>query len=615
MKTSTKGYKYILQLSLIFLPLILIVLVMSYLDSALYTEVPIFVQFIIATLEGSSDKGELWGFLQNIFLKGETTLMVVIYASIGLMLYQTFRGVFKFIMGLFRNTLSQNIIVKMRKNLYKHIQTLSYSYHTNADLGDLIQRCTSDVDAVQGFICNDIPTVVSVFAVLFSAIFKMFSISPNLTWISLIILPVAFFSSFFYCLYVQKEYEKVENLEAELMTVMQENLSGVRVVKAFANEKFEIDKFEKKNKAYHDKSLRMQKISAVFWGFSDFTTLAQMALTMTYAVILVEKGDMSLNLADVITLITLVGTYIWPVRSLGRTIGNMGKSAVAAGRIKEILDLPSEYLDNGTLTPTITGNIVFDDVYFKFDDTDKHLLKGLSFEAKAGETIALIGKTGSGKSTVAHLLARLNDYQGGSIKLDGVELKDIEKEYLRKNVGLILQEPFLYSKTVYENIAITNKTVASDKVYEAAKLSAIEKDIKGFEKGYDTIVGEKGATLSGGQKQRIAIARMVLEEKPILIFDDSLSALDTETDLMIRNALKARNKETTTFIITHRITAAKTADKIIVLDNGCVSQMGTHDELINSPGLYKKLWEIQGNLELEFLNVLNGGGDKDALRR
>ncbi len=606
MTTAQKGYKYIGKLTLTFLPLILVVLILSFVDSALYTEVPLFIQYIIGTLDGN-DKGNLPAFIQKIFDLGGTPLKMVIYASIGLMVFQTFRGLLKFLLtGISRNNLAQAVSYKMRRSLYEHIQSLSYSYHSNADLGDLIQRCTSDVDAVQNFISVDIPSVLGVFGVLISSLIKMFAISVELSLISLIIIPVAFISSVIYFKFIEKAYERAEEMEAELMTIMQENLASVRVVKAFANEKYEIDKFDEKNHAYRDKCLHLQKISSFFWGFSDFTSYGQMALTMIYAIMMVKSGRADLSLSAIITVITLIGTYIWPVRSLGRMIGNVGKSAVSAGRIAEILNIPSEYEIDGTEEPKIEGKIEFKNVYFKFDDTDKYLLKEVNFEINKGETVVLIGKTGCGKSTVAKLLTRMNDCEKGEILIDGVNIKDIKKTYIRSNIGLILQDPFLFSKSVYDNIAIVNPLVTKEKVYKTARLASIEKDINGFEKGYETIVGEKGATLSGGQKQRIAIARMLIEDKPIIIFDDSLSALDSETDLSIRTALASHEPKATSIIITHRITAAKTADKVIVLDDGKISQIGTHETLKDVDGLYKKLWNIQADLENEFLKVLNG---------
>ena len=376
-----------------------------------------------------------------------------------------------------------------------------------------------------------------------------------------------------------------------------------------ANEKYENEKFEKQSKKYSDLNLSLNKKSALFWGFNDFLSMAQYLLVTLISIYLARNTN-SIESSDIIALLMLVGSFIWPVRSLGRMIGECGKSFVAAGRIKEILNYKSEYENDSKNTPEINGQISFKNVSFKFDDTDQHLLKDLTFDINPGETIAIIGKTGSGKSTVAKILERFYDYQDGSITLNGNELRDINKKYVRTKVGLILQEPFLYTRSVYDNIAITNPEISEKEVYKVAKISAIEKDIKSFEKGYQTLVGEKGTTLSGGQKQRISIARMLLLDKPILIFDDSLSAVDTETDLMIRQAIQKRDSNSTMIIITHRITTAKQADKIIVLENGTASQIGTHETLSKTDGLYKKLWDIQGALEDEFMKLLEDGGSK-----
>ena len=610
MSTSKLGIKYLGKLVILYLPLLLLILLFSMIDSTTYTYVPLFIQYIISTLENlGPGSANLPAFLTDFFASGITPVKIVLNAAVCLAIYQFFRCIFKFFVSIYRSFFGQKITYKIRKDLYEHIQTLSYSYHNGADTGDLIQRCTSDIDLVQTFIISYMPEVVSVFSILISAVYQMSKINSDLTLVSLLIIPVSFISSLFFCVYIEKRYEIIEKKEANLMTIMQENLSNVRVVKAFANELYELDRFTEASKEYSRLNLKLNKTSSIFWGFSDFTTMAQYMLTMIVAINIMIKDPTALQVADVTALMTLVGTYIWPVRSLGRMIGEAGKCLVSAGRINEILNIPSEYKVNGKETPVISGAITFDNVWFKFDDTDKYLLKGVNFSVKPGETIAIVGKTGCGKSTVAKILTRLNEYQEGNVYLDDVKLKDIDKQYLRSNVGLILQDPFLYSKSVYGNIAITNKNIDEERVYEVARLAAIEKDIKGFDNGYDTIVGEKGATLSGGQKQRVAIARMLLNEKPILIFDDSLSALDTETDLMIRKALKERDASSTMIIITHRITTAKQADRIIVLEDGVITQDGTHDTLANVPGLYKKLWDIQGELEKEFMKVLNEGGE------
>ncbi len=610
MSTSKLGLKYLGKLILLYLPLLVLILLFSMIDSASYTYVPLFIQYIISTLENMGPgNANLPTILTDFFASGGTPVKIVLNAAICLTIFQFFRCVFKFLVSVYRSFFGQKISYKIRKDLYEHIQKLSYTYHNNADTGDLIQRCTSDIDLVQTFIISYMPEVVSVFSILISSVYQMSKINSDLTLVSLIIIPLAFISSLIFCVYIEKRYEIIEKKEANIMTIMQENLSNVRVVKAFANEAYELNRFTEASKEYSTLNLKLNQTSSIFWGFSDFSTMAQYMLTMIVAINIITKNPGVISLADVTALMTLVGTYIWPVRSLGRMIGEAGKCLVSAGRINEILTISSEYEVNGEEQPIITGAITFDNVWFKFEDTDKYLLKGVNFKINAGETIAIVGKTGSGKSTIAKILTRLNEYQDGNVYLDDVKLKDIDKQYLRNNVGLILQDPFLYSKSVYDNIAITDKNVSKSKVYEVSRLAAIEKDIKGFDNGYDTVVGEKGATLSGGQKQRVAIARMLLKDKPILIFDDSLSALDTETDLMIRKALKERDQNSTMIIITHRITTAKQADRIIVIEDGIVSQNGTHENLAKVPGLYKKLWDIQGELEKEFMKVLNDGGE------
>ena len=387
-----------------------------------------------------------------------------------------------------------------------------------------------------------------------------------------------------------------------MTTCIEENVNGARVVKAFAREKEEIEKFDKKNSNYKTEVEYLNSAMAWFWGISDGITILQYAVTIGYCIFLAEKG--LVGPGDIIVCISYISMLVYPIRSLGRIIGNFGKSIVAARRVDEILTEPDEYTIDGTLMPEIKGNISFKNVNFTFDDATYPLLKNISFDIKAGETIAIVGKTGCGKSTVVHILERLLEYTDGSILIDGVELKDINKKHLRSNIGIVLQDPFLYNKNIFDNVKISAPNKTKEEVYNATMMAHVHNDILNFDKKYETIVGEKGVTLSGGQKQRLAIARMLILNKPVIIFDDSLSAVDTETDKAIRSSLKKMGREITTIIITHRITTAKEADKIIVLDNGCVADIGTHAELASREGLYASLWAIQGALEDEFLNLV-----------
>jgi ATP-binding cassette subfamily B protein len=603
-----KGFTKLMGWAKPHLPMLIVVLFLSVINPLLYSFVPQFIKYIVDVIfEGSLVEGRLTlpSFLVTFYDTFTDQLTAVVVVGASLVIYQAFRGIFIFLHGYIKGKLAEGIAYDMRTKMYHHIQNLSFSYHNNVDTGDLIQRCTSDNDTIKSFLSAHLPQLLYIIGSFTFGAIQMSYINTKLMLVSMIVAPITLTASLFYFKYVTKKFELIENVEASMTTVLQENVNGVRVVKAFANEKYEIDKFGKENRRYADENYKLGNSMAWYWGLSDFVTFMQYVLTISVSIYLARAGKVSAG--DITACLMLIGMLVWPIRGLGRIIGEFGKAVVAEKRIDEILSIPDEYGDDGKLTPEVTGLIEFDNVSFKFSDSDKHLLNNVSFRINPGETVAIIGKTGSGKSTIASLLVRLLDYESGSIKIDGVELKDISKRWIRQKIGIILQDPFLYAATIYENIKIGLKNVDPERVHEAAKMAAIHNDIMNFEKGYDTLVGEKGVTLSGGQKQRMAIARMLLLEKPVILFDDSLSAVDTTTDLTIRNALKANNGRLTSIIITHRITTAKEADKIIVLEDGKVAAIGNHEQLAHQEGLYKKLWDIQGALEDEFLKLVSGG--------
>ena len=583
--------------------LMIIILFLTIIIPVTYSYVPQFVKYVFDYILAPNPDATntLPQFLRDFF-ESFDDLQSVLVVGITLVIFQLLRGLLMFCNGILKGIYSEKIAYDMRTKLYKHIQDLSFTYHNSIDTGDFIQRCTSDIDTIKNFISAQLPEILYIFASFISGAIQMASININIMFITLCVIPITITGGFIYFKYVSKKFDEIEEYEADMTTALQENVNGVRVVKAFAKEKYEIEKFNKKSTKYKDESFRLNNAMAFYWGFSDGITTLQYAITIGYCIYLAKTG---LSTGDLIVCTSYISMLVYPIRSLGRIIGDFGKSTVAAKRIEEILITQDEYKNDGHLQTCIEGDIEFDHVSFKFDDTDKHLLTDVSFKIKAGETVAIVGKTGSGKSTIANILVRLLDYDQGSVKLNGVELKEIQKHHVRENVGIILQDPFLYAKTIYENIGIASKDISNEIVYKAAKTAAIHSDIQSFDKGYNTLVGEKGVTLSGGQKQRIAIARMLVLNKPIIIFDDSLSALDTKTDLQIRNALKQRNEKMTSIIITHRITTAKEADKIIVLENGKVSAIGTHEQLSKVEGLYKSLWDIQGALEEEFLKMVD----------
>ena len=604
-----RGFKKLIKWSKPYLLLLLVVILLTIINPLTYSFVPQFIKYVVDVILGgtSSNAGTITlpSFLMDFFDSYQEPLTAIAVVGSTLVLWQIMRGITMFLNGYVKGKIGEGIAFDMRTKLYSHLQDLSYSYQNNADTGDLIQRCTSDVDTIKSFLTSQLPQVLYIIASFTAGAIQMYFINRTIMLVTLCVVPISLVSSIIYFRYVRKKFEEIEEVEANMTTVLQENVNGVRVVKAFAREKYEIDKFNEKNAIYRDESQKLNNAMGFYWGASDFLTMMQYTVTISVCVYLAKNALVSTG--DIIACMMYIGMLVYPIRGLGRIIGDFGKSTVAAQRIDEILAEPSEYLDDGTLEPVINGNIKFANVSFKFSDTDKHLLKNVNFEIKSGETVAIIGKTGSGKSTIANILVRMLDYHQGQIIINGVELRDIKKQWVRKNIGIILQDPFLYAKTVLENIKIGNRHLDNDQVFQAAKTAAIDKDIENFVSGYDTLVGEKGVTLSGGQKQRISIARMLILNKPVLVFDDSLSAVDTKTDLMIRNALKIKDKNLTSIIITHRITTAKEADKIIVLENGVVSEIGTHKELAQKEGLYKRLWDIQGALESKFLDIVEGG--------
>ena len=598
---------------------ILIAIVLLIFSRITYSMIPLFTQYVLkrlleqpgigTTLE-AYNQVNLPAFFIRFFESAPSFLDEIVYVAGVLISLQIIRFLFRFIelsiRGYVRHSMGQNL----RLTMYEHIQKLPYKFHNNTDSGDLIQRSTSDIETSVNFLSRTLMDIIFLASTLVFGAYQLYFLNPLLTFILLSIIPFVGVASVIYFRKNDKMYHDVEEAESKMMTVIQENLSSARIVRAFGNEAYEIEKLREKNDHHRHMRLRTGKIVSKFWGTMDFIGISQYVLVIVLGIYFMNQNQM--DAAQIAAALGLVGMLIWPIRGLGHILNDYAKALAASKRIYDILNLETEYVENGTLTPEIKGHIVFENVSFKFDDTENKLFKNLSFEILPGETVAFIGRTGSGKSTLMNMLMRMYEYHDGHIYIDGVELREIEKNYLRSHLGVVLQEPFLFSKTVYDNIAIANRKADRSKIMMAAQAASLEKDIKTFQQGYDTVVGEKGTTLSGGQKQRVAIARVLVSEKPILIFDDALSAVDTQTDLMIREALSNMNDKTTTLIITHRMTTAKEADKIIVIEDGVVQAVGNHQTLSKQKGLYQDLWNIQGKLEEEFLKTIEEGGHNDA---
>lgn len=589
-----------------FISLLIIQLLVGFLTIT-YSYLPIFIQYVFHRLgSGDNNKINLPPFLLDFYNSVNSKMRIIIIVSATLIIIQIFRAFLRFYTQYIQARLSEKIAYESRINMFNHIQQLPITYHNKADTGDLIQRCTSDIETSSTFISTRMPELINVLVQISFGAIQIGIISKQIMLISLAAIPIYILSSIIYFKKSTKLFNEVEKKESEVLVIIQENITNNRVVKAFANEKYEIDKLDKVNKELKEANIKATNLMSYYWGLTDFFTFVQYSLTLLVGVYLSMDSSNNLKPEDMMAIMMLLGLLIWPIRNLGRIINEFSRTITALSRISDVMEVQDEFVSDGDKTPEIKGNIIFDNVSYIHEDGNEYVLNNISFIINSGETIAIIGKTGSGKTTIINLLTKLLDLKEGNIIVDGVNIKDIKKKHLRKNIGLVMQEPYLFSKTIYENIAITNKNISKKNVYEAARIAAIDNDILSFENKYDTIVGEKGTTLSGGQKQRIAISRILLEEKPIIIFDDSLSAVDTKTDLMIRKELKKKKKDSTMILITHRITTAKEADKIIVIEKGRITDIGKHDDLIKKDGLYKRLWDIQGSLEKDFDLVMEG---------
>jgi len=513
---------------------------------------------------------------------------------IGLALLQ---GSFTFVSGALAARTAEGIVRQLRNYLFDHIQRLTFTYHDQTPTGELIQRCTSDVDALRRFFADQIiglGRILLLFSLNFAAIF---SINPTLAWRSIVAIPLIVILSYFFFRKISKLYESYQEQEAVLSTTLQENLSGTRVVKAFARQAFEREKFERENWGKFVLGRRLLTMHAFYWPASDIIASFQMIAGLAIGALMTIDG--SLSIGSYVAYTGMLIWIIWPMRNLGRLIVQISMGVVSYGRIVEVIRQIREPMDDGIYPEDhdFGGKITFDNIGFTYDDGSP-VLENISFECEPGDIIGLLGPTGSGKTTLVNLLPRFYNYTVGSLKIDGVELNQYSRRFLRQQIGIVEQEPFLFSRTIRENITLgVNRDLAQEEIEAAARAAAIHETITTFPEGYETLVGEKGVTLSGGQKQRIAIARTLLKDPFILILDDSTSSVDTLTETEIREALNRLMENRTTFIIAHRIQSVMNANQILVLDKGRITQRGVHEKLITEDGIYKKVHEMQTQIE------------------
>lgn len=556
--------------------------------------IPRVVSFVVDTLITGKET-ELPKFVADftenmggiIYLRENLYLIAIFLVVIGVL-----SAIFNYLYRYYNTKGAETLVETMRNDIFAHIGKLPFSWHTKNQTGDIIQRCTSDVDAVKQFVSTQLTEVFRTVLLVAFSLYFMFSISVKLALIALVLIPINVAYSIYGHKRMGKIFEEADVEEGKLSAVVQENLTGVRVVRAFGRELFEKERFEKQNNDYWKMWIRLDWVLAVFWSIGTLLLSLQTMIVVILGAVFAVKGEMLAG--EYIAFFSYNVMLVWPIRMLGRLISGLSRSEIAAERIRYIIDSDVEEDKGKKLKPNMKGDIVFNNVSFAYDET-KEIVKNISFTINGGTIVGILGGTGSGKSTLMHLLNRLYELpkENGSITISDVDINDIEIGYLRENVGMVLQEPYLFSRTLAENIALGGKGAERADIEEAAGTASLLETIENFKEGFETTVGERGVTLSGGQKQRTAIARMLIGKSPIMVFDDSLSAVDAETDAKIRKGLMEKGKDSTVIIISHRITTLMAADNIIVLDRGRIVEEGTHKELLAKDGIYKRIYDIQ----------------------
>jgi len=549
---------------------------------------PLVLPFGLAGLINSFDGVSM--LLKHIWLASLTLLCLTIVSNI-----------FAYLKARFSAQTSETFARNLKRQLYDHIQRLPFVWHAQVQTGDIIQRCTSDVDTVRRFLGLQLVELGRSLILVALLIPVMLSLSVKLTLMSLLVVPLIFIYAVFFFKKVRMEFKKADEAEGYLTTVLEESVSGIRVVRAFARQAYEQQKFEFAADDYRNKCYRLIRILAWYWATSDMLCLTQIAVILVYGITLAIKDQISLG--TLVVFMSYGNSLLWPIREMGRVLTDMGRSFVSLTRIREILSTPQEEMAGDYKLASgqrLRGKIDF--VRTDFGYAEEHpILNEVSLSISPGEIVAILGATGAGKTTLAHLIPRLFDFSKGTILIDDIDLRRYNHQELRRQIGIVMQEPFLYSRTLAENIGIAENDLPQHKIKQIAQEVALHDNVMEFDQGYDTIIGEKGVTLSGGQRQRTALARALVCDPAILIMDDCLSSVDAETEAEILRNLKLRKGKSTILIITHRLTSVAIADRIVVLEHGTVSQCGTHTQLLAQDGLYRRIWDIQQTVEQEVI--------------
>ncbi len=516
---------------------------------------------------------------------------IILFYSVFILLMALLRGLFLFLVRQTLIVMSRYIEYDLKNEIFNHYQSLPLSFYRRNSTGDLMNRISEDVSRVRMYLGPSIMyglNLIILFAILIP---YMFSINPELTMYALIPTPLLSFSIYYVNNIINKRSEEIQKSQSGLSTFVQEAFSGIRVIKSFVRENDIIEKFETSSDEYKDKSLRLTTVNALFFPL----IMGLIGLSTIMVVFIGGKQVMngSASFGNIAEFIIYVNLLSWPVAALGWITSIMQRAAASQRRVNEFLLTKNEIVSEKNLTTQIEGSITFDNVSFTYPDSGIQALKDLSFNIPVGASLAIIGTTGSGKSTVANLLCRMFDTTAGNILIDGIDLKDLNLNSYRQQLGYVPQDIFLFSDTIYNNIAFGSVESTSEEVEEAARQADLFQNIQELPEKFETKVGERGITLSGGQKQRVSIARAIMRKPKIMIMDDALSAVDTKTENSILQSMEKAMKGRTTIIISHRISSAKLADTIIVLDNGRIIESGSNEELLNRNGVYRELYDKQ----------------------
>ncbi len=558
--------------------------------------VPVIAMFAIDVVEnqdfGYANKNLL--LLANYFGAATPFASYLLVSAIVGVTVTIFASVLQFCRGRFSAVASEGFARRLREALYDHTNHAQAKFFDHEEVGDLVQRCTSDVETLRQFMHNDVDALARALLLVFVMVPILLWRHATLTFYSVMLLPIIVAGGIFFFRFVAKLFKDADEAEGTLTAVLQENLTGIRVVQAFAREDFEYQRFDRENKNFRDKYIRMTNYESWYWGISDFVCAVQIGIVTIGGGYLLSVGQ--LTTGELFVFITLSSIVVWRIRQLIDVVEHAGKTLVSLGRVKYLLNAEQELVQQRPQEPRTQGQIVFANVSLAYNDTAEHL-KRIDLTIEPGEKIGIVGPPGSGKSTLIRALLRFYPIQGGSISLDGKDIHAFDVDWLRQQIACVLQEPFLFSRTVRENLLLGKRDASDEELIDATRKALMHETITGFPNGYDTRIGERGVNLSGGQRQRLALARALVAKAPVLILDDVLSGVDTHTENEILANLATKEHQPTTIIVAHRLTTIRNVDRIVVMERGCIVQVGTHTQLYAEPGPYRELCDIQGLLD------------------